>query len=265
MRRVRLMGVIGLAAVALVGVCATRGVKAAAKASPQAAAVNVKRAVLVELFTSEGCSSCPPADDLLRAIDGKVTQDGSLIVGVSEHVTYWDHGGWKDPYDADVFTARQEMYANRFNLDSVYKPQMVVNGGTQFVGSDRGALVSAVRKAEGEASGTVRIVSAKQDGDFVNAVVSLSGEVPKSGAETIAVVAEDETTAHVLRGENAGKSLSHAAVARTFVKLAKVRTADEGTIRVKLPEGAQGIRRHLIVWVQEPDAGHVLGVDSRAF
>jgi hypothetical protein len=263
MRRVRLEVVIGLAAVALVGVCATRGVRAAAKSS-QTTAASAKHAVLVELFTSEGCSSCPPADDLLRAIDGKVTDDGMQIVGVSEHVTYWDHDGWKDPYDADTFTARQAQYVDRFHLESSYTPQMVVNGEIQLVGNDRPALLAALRKAQAETGASVKIVSVKQDGEVAEAVVSFAGELPKHGAEMMGVVAEDETTAHVLRGENAGKSLSHASVARTLGQVATVKTPGESTVRIKLPGGAQGTR-HLIVWVQEPDAGRVLGVDSQAF
>jgi hypothetical protein len=105
------------------------------------------RAVLVELFTSEGCSSCPPADDLLRQVDGTRTAQGALIVGVSEHVTYWDHDGWKDPFGSDAITARQEDYRREFALDSVYTPQMVVDGESQFVGSDARSLVKAAEKA----------------------------------------------------------------------------------------------------------------------
>ncbi len=77
-----------------------------------------QHALLVELFTSEGCSSCPPADDLLRKIDGKHTRDGTQIVGVSEHVTYWDHGGWKDPFDSDAITDRQNQYSGKREVSS---------------------------------------------------------------------------------------------------------------------------------------------------
>ena len=93
--------------------------------------------MLVELFTSEGCSSCPPADNLLRAIDGKHTKEGTLVVGVSEHVNYWDHGGWKDPFDSSTITDRQNDYGQKFHLDSVYTPQMVVDGEAQVSGERR--------------------------------------------------------------------------------------------------------------------------------
>lgn len=226
------------------------------------------REVLVELFTSEGCSSCPPADSLLRAIDGKHTSDGTLIVGVSEHVTYWNEGGWKDPFSADLFTKRQNDYGQRFHLDSVYTPQMVVNGETQFVGTDPKALLQAVQKAVAENGVKVSVVSVKMNGDAVEAVVSFAGELPKQGADVYAVVAQDETTEHVLRGENKGRTLAHASVARVLTKTGKVHEAGELTVHVTLPSGLAEppeARRHLIVWAQEPNAGQVLGVDTKAF
>lgn len=120
-------------------------VGAGAQAAP--VAEKVPAAVLVELFTSEGCSSCPPADALLRQVNGMRTQAGQLIVGVSEHVTYWNNLGWADPFSSAVYTNRQNGYGERFRLDSVYTPQMVVNGAKQFVGSDRGQLQAALEDA----------------------------------------------------------------------------------------------------------------------
>src|SRR6201998_569705 len=96
--------------------------------------------VIVELFTSEGCSSCPPADALLGQINQKQTSAGQLIVGISEHVTYWNDLGWKDPFLVPVFTDRQRLYASRLSPEGPYTPQMVLNGHDQFVGSDAGAL-----------------------------------------------------------------------------------------------------------------------------
>jgi len=227
-----------------------------------------QHAVLVELFTSEGCSSSPPADDLLRRIAGKQTDHGTLLVGLSEHVTYWDHDGWKDPFGSDIATERQSDYARRFQLESVYTPQMVVNGESQFVGVDASALVQAVQKAETEQAAMLTIATAKSDGNNVDAQVSIAGTLPAQGADMFAVVAEDETTQHVLRGENAGRTLAHASVARTFVKIGRVRTQGINSIELKLPKelpASPGGGRHLVVWLQEPDAGHVLGVDSRAF
>src|ERR1700679_865059 len=129
MQTMRLEIVLGCAALALSTFWAARteapSLQTSQQSQPQAAN---QRAVLLELFTSEGCSSCPPADDLLRKIDGKRTNEGALLVGVSEHVNYWDHGGWKDPFDSSTITDRQNDYGQRFHIDSVYTPQIVVNG-----------------------------------------------------------------------------------------------------------------------------------------
>jgi hypothetical protein len=226
-----------------------------------------KHALLVELFTSEGCSSCPPADELLRKIDGKHTQDGTLIVGVSEHVTYWDHGGWKDPFDSEAITDRQNQYGQRFHIDSVYTPQMVVNGKVQFVGSDGKALLQAIGNVQ-QQTATLKIVSTNIEGKAIVTVVSVSGELPKHGADLFAVVAQDETTTNVTAGENKGQTLVNAAVARTYQKAAMVRDAGETTVRIPLPgdlKTTPDSRRHLIVWAQEPDFGPVLAVDTIAF
>ena len=115
--------------------------------SPKYCKQAAQKVVLVELFTSEGCSSCPPADALLRQVNGAETTEGQLIVGISEHVTYWNAQGWSDPFSSPVYTQRQNDYVDRFHLESSYTPQMVVNGAEQFVGSDRAAFVQAVRKS----------------------------------------------------------------------------------------------------------------------
>ncbi|MGB6692540.1 MAG: DUF1223 domain-containing protein, partial [Terracidiphilus sp.] len=101
--------------------------------------------VIVELFTSEGCSSCPPADAVLRQINLKQTSAGQLIVGISEHVTYWNSLGWKDPFSSPEFTERQTVYASHLSPEGPYTPQMVVNGREQFVGGDVNALQKALR------------------------------------------------------------------------------------------------------------------------
>ncbi len=117
--------------------------------------------VLVELFTSEGCSSCLPADAALQEINGKKTAAGRLIVGISEHVTYWNHLGWTDPFSAESYTERQNGYAQRFHLDDVYTPQMMIDGRDQLVGSDRTGLAAALNRKSAGASVSINIVSAE--------------------------------------------------------------------------------------------------------
>ena len=225
-------------------------------------------AVLVELFTSEGCSSCPPADELLGKIDGKRTNQGALIVGVSEHVNYWDHDGWKDPFDSEGITFRQNDYEQRFHIDSAYTPQMVIDGETQVSGNDPRALLNAVQKAQMEPGVTVQIDSAQVADKDVTAAVSIAGDLPRHGADLFVVVAQDETTTQVTAGENKGRTLSNVSVARDLVKYAKLHAAGVTTVKISLPadlRGASASRRHLIVWAQEPDLGPVLGVATKAF
>ncbi len=215
------------------------------------------KVVLVELFTSEGCSSCPPADALLEKIDG-MQLSGSLVVGLSEHVTYWNSLGWRDPWSQELFTERQNGYGDRFNLRSVYTPQMVVNGAREVLGSDPSAVANAVRESALPAM-NVKIGSVTADGNVAHVTYTLQGD--PAGGELFGVVAEDMVTSNVLRGENGGRKLTHVAVARNLVDLGK---ASGGTVSVPVPEGLRG-GRHLVLFVQARGQGKVLGVDSHPF
>jgi hypothetical protein len=220
--------------------------------------------VLVELFTSEGCSSCPPADELLQRIDGRQFSANTLIVGLSEHVTYWDHEGWKDPFGSELATARQQAYGRRFQLEEAYTPQMVVNGEHEFVGSDAHQLQHVLANTPA-ADMQLNIRLAKVDGDAVNANAIIAGVLPAQGAELFAVIAEDETTEHVPSGENRGRTLAHSSVARTLVDVATVSGTGSTALHLTLPSSDAGTHRHLIVWAQERGPGRVLAVDSVAF
>src|ERR1700685_382630 len=101
--------------------------------------------VLIELFTSEGCSSCPPADALVARIQEE--NNNKPVYILSFHVDYWNHLGWKDPFSSAAFSDRQKNYANRLNLQSVYTPQVVVNGQTEFVGSDEDRMKNAIENS----------------------------------------------------------------------------------------------------------------------
>jgi hypothetical protein len=224
-----------------------------------------QKAVLVELFTSEGCSSCPPADALLKQVNGSQTSGGQLVVGISEHVTYWNSLGWSDPFSSPVYTERQNAYSERFHLEGVYTPQMVINGSEQIVGSDRAALLHAVEKEDGESSRlSLRIVSLSVAQNMLTVNFSASGDLPAHGADLIAVLADDSDRSSVLHGENSGRMLAHVAVARSIARVAKIQAAGERTVQIPIPASFQNTRgHHLILFAQTPGNGRVLSTDTR--
>ena len=224
-----------------------------------------QRVVLVELFTSEGCSSCPPADALLQQVNGTRTAAGQLIVGISEHVTYWNSLGWSDPFSSLVYTERQNAYGRRFHLDSVYTPQMVINGTEQIVGSDRAGFLHAIQEeAKQRSRMSLRILSTSVAGNTLTVSFSAGGDVPAQGADLIAVLADDSDRSSVLHGENSGRTLAHVSVARSIFRVAKVRAAGEQTVQVQTPDSFQALQKHhLILFAQAPANGRVLGADTK--
>src|SRR6478752_4847234 len=111
--------------------------------------------VIVELFTSEGCSDCPPADTLLEKLIATQPIAGAEIIGLGQHVDYWDRLGWKDRFSSSALTARQQLYQTRFATDSIYTPQMVVDGRAEFVGSDASAARKAIERTLTAPHGTI--------------------------------------------------------------------------------------------------------------
>ena len=222
------------------------------------------RVVLVELFTSEGCSSCPPADALLRMINGSTTRSGQLIVGISEHVTYWNSLGWADPFSSPTYTNRQNAYSKSFHLDSVYTPQMVINGRHQFVGSDRASLEKALHAEQSQPTPIdLRILSTSTANNRLTVNFSATGDPSLRGSDIIAVLADDTVQSSVLRGENSGRTLAHVAVARSLAPVAKLQPTPAQTISIALPASFQGKPgHHLILFAQQAATGHILGADS---
>ena len=224
-------------------------------ATPANEPVETRKPILVELFTSEGCSSCPPADALLEKLDRSQPIPGAEIVVLSEHVDYWNHIGWADPYSSAAFSARQEQYARRFRTQGPYTPQMVVDGRSEFVGSDARTAESAIRSAIRQPKARIRIQESEG-----TAIVDVS-PLPAGTAHKAAVFAAsaaDSGTQDVLHGENKGRRLHHVAIVR---KLEQIGTVDDRTglkVNVPLEPGAR-----FIVFVQEAGNGPVLATAMR--
>jgi hypothetical protein len=210
--------------------------------------------VLVELFTSEGCSSCPPADALLERLDAQPF-DGVQIIALSEHVDYWNHQGWSDPYSSAAFSARQEEYARRFGTGGPYTPEMVVDGRWEFVGSDAQKAESAIRSAAGPPKLAISI--ADEDGRSVVEVSPLPQGTRGKAGVFVAHVA-DSGFQNVLGGENKGRRLKHVAIVKD---LKRVGTVDgRSGFKTQIPAGA-GAR--LIVFAQASGNGPILGAAMR--
>ena len=240
----------------------------AAQTVSAAGSTSKPKVVLVELFTSEGCSDCPPADELLRRIDRKQTSAGKLIVGVSEHVTYWNYLGWSDPFSLDKSDQRQNAYSNKFGLNGVYTPQMVVDGMEEFVGSDSAKLSAALQKEDRHPSAVdIRIASLDLAAGKLTVTFSADGVFPSQGVDVIAVLADDTDRSSVQRGENSGHTLAHVAVARSLTQVATLKgAAAESTVQIPLPPLYQQTQmHHLILIAQTTGTGPVVGADTKSF
>ena len=219
--------------------------------------------VLVELFTSEGCSSCPPADELLRQFSGRHTAAGQLIVGLSEHVSYWNGLGWHDPFSAEQYTQRQNDYGTHFNLDSVYTPQMVVNGREQFVGSDRRALEAAFASETQHPQIALSIQSAHVAEGKVTFSYTAANLPQGKALQLMAVLVDDVDHSSVLRGENSGRQLTHVSVARGLAAMGPLTATPGRTLTLPLPPSfatSPTAGHHLILFAQTDGTGPVEGI-----
>lgn len=218
--------------------------------------------MLVELFTSEGCSDCPPADALLAKLDATQFIPGAQAIVLSEHVTYWNRQGWQDPFSSEDMTERQERYQAHFALDSAYTPQMVVDGEAQFVGSDVASLQRAVSASAAKPKATLTIENARWEGGAVR--FSVKG-APGTQARLVAALAEDATQSRVGRGENAGRTLHHVAVARTIKELGSnaLNGRELSLSGSTLPRGDGAGPVRLVVFLADKKTGKISGAAER--
>jgi hypothetical protein len=169
---------------------------------------------ILELFTSEGCSSCPPADRLLP----QLASTDINIIPLSFHVDYWDRYGWKDPFSNASFTDRQRDYARQFKLESIYTPQLVINGEYELVGSNKSAAEADIRKLlKQDAPLQLIIDDVKKENDKLSATCYLKGDF--QNCDLFVAVVQKHAEVNVKAGENHGVKLSHTNVVRSFLKL----------------------------------------------
>lgn len=176
--------------------------------------------VLVELFTSEGCSSCPPADELLSRLSKSQPVVGANIIALEEHVTYWDDLGWKDPFSSDAATERQRQYGQAFGGKEIYTPQMIVDGRTEFVGSSGREALRVIDGASRTPKPAIHLSWQEKDTLSVQADSPL-GQAAGATAQIFFAITENMLHSDVKRGENAGRGLEHTGVVRQLVALDK--------------------------------------------
>ena len=208
-----------------------------------AAGQTTRAPVLVELFTSEGCSSCPPADRLLEQID-------SHAVVLSEHVDYWNHDGWTDPFSSADLSRRQEAYCRRFQRDSPYTPQMVIDGSVEFTGNDASRATRELTAAAHRPKADVKLEHS--DGGIS---VRVTGARP--GIGVFLAMADESAESSVSAGENRGKQLRHVAVLRSLRKIGKVEK--NGAFEKDVPLAARAREQRAVVFLQDGEAGPVSG------
>lgn len=215
--------------------------------------------VLVELFTSEGCSDCPPADALLARLDATQFVPGAKAIVLSEHVTYWNHQGWSDPFSLQTLDDRQQRYAWHLSVPQVYTPQMVVDGRWQFVGSDSASLSRDLANAASTPKLSIEIADAQLSGREVR--FSVHGQ-EGAHANLIAALADTSATSDVKRGENAGRTLQNVAIVRALKDFGSKAEGRPLSLTMPAPDRAaptQGPLR-LVVFLARHSDGKVIAI-----
>jgi hypothetical protein len=210
---------------------------------------------VVELFTSEGCSSCPPAERVLGELARDAQRDGRPVLTLAFHVDYWNHSGWADRFSDPAFSRRQEQYAKALNINDIYTPQMIVNGTVQFVGSDRRAADQAIDAALAKAQSApvaLNVSGSQRDGYAVHT----TAKSDEPGAVVNVALVEQGLSTEVKSGENKGRRLEEPSVVRWFKSVPLSEAAE--VVVPSLPE-VKAQNASVIVYVQRSGNGMVLG------
>jgi hypothetical protein len=225
--------------------------------------------VVAELFTSEGCSSCPSADGVLSTLIHDQPLPLVEVVGLGEHVDYWDHLGWRDPYSSPLFSARQSEYSTRaFRGGDIYTPQLVIDGQYEAVGSDIRAVRNAIVRAAASPRATVDIETAIPDAAHVSVRVRVQPQPSLNlvgrGDLTVAL-AQDRVVDDVARGENRGRRLAHSAVVRSLSTIASTAESDgavTANVTLSLLPSWPVPDMRVVAFLQEHDSRRILGAAS---
>jgi hypothetical protein len=227
--------------------------------------------VVVELFTSEGCSSCPPADALLARLERDQPVGDAEIIVLAQHVDYWNELGWTDPYSSHEASERQSEYAGAFGKDGVYTPQMVIDGRTEFPGGNSNKALDAIAQAAREPKAEVALVRSDSQ-ESANGALRLSVRVLKlpkltdgDTADVMLAVTESGLSSDVQRGENAGHKLAHVGVVRKLAKIGSVSASDapfKAEPTVALDKGWRRENMRAVVFLQEHTSLRVVGAVS---
>ncbi len=211
----------------------------------------VRAPVVVELFSSEGCSSCPPADTLLARLDHDQPVAGAQVIALEFHVDYWNQLGWTDPFSQATFTARQRMHAYYMNANRLYTPQMVVDGRSELVGSNASGAASAIATAARASHVAIKL---SRQGDTLS--IDAGAAPPAEGVtHLLLVTTERGLRTNVTAGENRGETLAHGPIVRTMRAIGDL-TARGLTTQVQQPKKAG---TNVVVLVEGRDTLHVLG------
>ncbi|SCF34846.1 hypothetical protein GA0074696_4689 [Micromonospora purpureochromogenes] len=219
---------------------------------------------VVEMFTSQGCNSCPPAEELLTEIEREARKEGQPVYALGFHVDYWDDLGWPDPFADGAYTARQGAYARAFGSGGLYTPQMIVNGTDEFVGSDRRRAATAIAAALTEAATTPLTLSVEDTAgsDEHRVVVDYQTERPPPRAVLNVAVVERGLENDVPRGENAGRTLRQDNVVRAFTSVGL--DAPSGRVELAVPPDLDPGQASVVGYVQHHGNKAIVGATAVA-
>jgi hypothetical protein len=227
--------------------------------------------VLLELFTSEGCSSCPPADRLAIQLQSQ-DKDGGQVIILSEHVDYWNYLGWQDRYSSPLFTERQHAYAQALGQNDVYTPEAIIDGKVGVVGNESQSIDKAIRQCASSAKAKLSVSTQNNPSNSTKQKVTVTAECPNNlsleQGQLFVAVTEDNLKSNVRSGENGGAILAHTGVVRSLHKVSNtVSLSPDKPIKFDTeitldPQWKKGDLR-VVAFLQDPVKQRILGVNQR--